>query len=995
MVPRAHPPRPHPASRREPSVRCRSVPLWKEIPVRKALVIALATVVLAGALPASADVLDPAVQDQLNRAADGEMISVIVHLREQAPVDAISADLSTRQATRQQRNTEVVRALRETADRTQPPLLDDLSVAQGRGSVAGFTSYWIANIVVVQATEDVIRDLVDRSDIAWIEPNFTVSLIEPVMSADATRDGTELDSRGIGLAPGIEAVRAPEVWNQLGIDGTGALIGSLDTGVDGNHPSLATRWRGISEPASECWLDVIGSGASFPTDYNSHGTHTVGTMCGLAPDDTIGVAPGAQWIACNAIDQGANPGFDNDIIEAFQWFADPDGNPATVDDVPDVVQNSWGVNENFSGYNDCDDRWWAVIDNCEDAGVVVTWSAGNEGPGSGSLRSPADRASNFYDSFSVGSTQYYAPYQISGFSSRGPSTCTGVFDPAYLTKPEIAAPGSDIYSATPNGNYGYKSGTSMAGPHVAGVVALMRSANPDLEVDVIKQVLMDTAVDLGSAGEDNTYGWGFLNAYEAVMAAMNGFGTLEGTVTNASYDEAPLAGARIEFNASAQFLVSGSDGSYSGMVAPGEHVVTCTLDGFAPVEATVTIEEDGLTMQDFSLVDDAGPAITEVTDQVFTTDTVGPYVITADIYDASTVTSAVMTVRINGGTPDAISMVHVEGDTYSAEIAGQPANTTITFDITARDGAGLSNSSTEYTLLVGESVYATAAEDPGDPAWQLGVPGDQATTGLWVRADPVGTDYQGLNVQPEDDHTEDPGVACYVTGNTAPGGEAGDQDVDDGCTTLVTPVFDLSLAERAFVSYWRWYGEGGFSIDDDFVVEITNDGVSWIEFERVPENANSWQRVSVDLGSLAGGAFALTDQVQLRFLACDENTGGLVEAAIDDFEVATFMADVTPVEDTPDAAPAALVLHQNHPNPFNPATTIQFALPGAGAVDLAVYTVDGRRVRTLVDQDLPAGQHQVIWHGRDDGGRRMASGAYFYRLVADDQVQVRRMVLIK
>ena len=161
-----------------------------------------------------------------------------------------------------------------------------------------------------------------------------------------------------------------------------------------------------------------------------------------------------------------------------RWSSSPirTANASTTDDVPCVVQNSWGTFEGL-GYDDCFSYWWTAMDNCEAAGVVLVWSAGNEGPDPASLRSPGDRADSPYNAFSVGSTQNYSPYIISDFSSRGPSDCGG----PYAMKPEICAPGSNIYSAQPGGGYQNMNGTSMAGPHVAGVVALMCAANPDLD----------------------------------------------------------------------------------------------------------------------------------------------------------------------------------------------------------------------------------------------------------------------------------------------------------------------------------------------------------------------------------------------------------------------------------------------------------------------------------------------------------------------------------
>ncbi len=958
-------------------------------------------VLLVHFFPASlvqAGEMSPALEAMLYQTAADKPLSVLVHFADRVDIQGLSAELSARKVTRQQRHAEIVFTLQEAAE-IQDDLALELDSATAAQGIFGYTRYWIANVMVVYAVPWQIERLVLREDVQYIELNFTIELISPV-DIHPTPAGSEMDSRGIGITPGLVAVRAPEVWNLLHIDGTGTLIGSLDTGVDGNHPALASRWRGNFADADECWLDVLDSSSSFPTDENGHGTHTTGTMTGIAVDDTIGVAPFARWIATNAIGQGANGDFDNDIIECFQWFTDPDGNPETIDDVPDVVQNSWGVNINFPGYTDCDDRWWDVIDNCEAAGVAVVFSAGNEGPGPRTIRSPADRASTIFNCFSVGSTLHFPPYEISGFSSRGPTTCRNI-DPAATTKPEVSAPGTDIYSAQPGGGYQYMSGTSMAGPHVAGVVALMRQADPDIEVDVMKQILMETAIDLGGAGEDNDYGWGIIDAYAAVEACMDGFGVLSGQVTNASFGGAPLAGAFVEIVERGIHLITDSNGNFITSLPAGQYhlVVSCT--GFeSQVSPEITITEQQETTLNFSLTDIAGPALSDLTGELLTPETSG-YPIGIQAYDASTVQEVVLNWRVAGETWNTMAMTLSRGQ-YNGEIPGHSANTEINFFFTAIDGIGFSsrlpeNSPDEYfTLLVTEVLYVMDAESPSDPPWQLGAAGDQATSGLWIRDDPVGTMFQYQAIQPEDDHTLDPGVACFVTGNGVPGEASDAQDVDGGCTTLTTPVFDLAEVDRALVKYWRWYCEAGASLDDDFVVEVSNDnGTSWVELERLAGKANSWNLVSTELNTLENGTFELTNEVVFRFLACDLNEEGLVEAAIDDFSIESFTSSaLSLVEDTPGPV-QFVVLQQNRPNPFNPATTIVFSLPQAGHMELAVYSIDGRRVATLVNQSMSAGEHRVTWDGRDGSGRSVASGNYFYRLSAGEIVLVERMVLVR
>jgi subtilisin family serine protease len=968
--------------------------------------IALAGLLMLSAT-AMAGTIHPALQAEMDRTAANRPISVIVNMTEQAPIAAMNQDFHARQVTRVDRHREIVTSLRQTARVSQPSLLSHLDGRVRDGGVIGYTSYWIANLVVVQATADEIRAIAARSDVDVVEPNFTVSLIEPIgihvpriLDADGLTDGP----RAIGVPPGIRAINAPQVWYQLGYTGEGRLIANLDTGVDGNHPALRTRWRGYqgAHPWQECWLDLIGTNTQSPVDTYGHGTHVMGTMTGLAVNDSIGVSPASQWIACNAINQGVGSGFDSDIITALQWFADPDGNPNTVDDVPDVMQNSWGINEGFSGsppYTDCDTRWWNAIDNCEASGVVITWSAGNEGPGGTSLRSPADRATTLYNVYSVGAVDatnwQNFPYPIAGFSSRGPSGCNVA--PEFKIKPEVCGPGVNVYSSVPGGGYdGSYSGTSMAGPHVAGIVGLLRQANPNLDVETIKQILIDTARDQGTAGEDNTYGWGTVDAFAAVQAATVGYGSIEGVVRNASWNNVPVQGARVRILNLGNGATTDVAGFYHLSAAAGTYGLEASHPSFLPDTAVVMVQDNQVTIQDWSLTDILGPAISNVTNDGTTTDTVGPYLVQATITDYSSVGSAKLFYRVNNGGWSELAM-GASGDVWSASIPGMPQGMQIDYYIWAEDTVGHASTAPAdapasfFTLYITESFYAYQAEDPGDANWTIGAPDDAADAGLWIRDVPIGTIYNNGPCQTDEDHTAAPGTKCFVTGNGVVGGGYGDQDVDHGCTTLYSPIWDLHTATQAFVSYWRWWAIMGFSADDTWVVDVSSDGgATWVALEREPDNENFWKKVTLPLHAVIN----LTSQVQLRFKACDLGDGGLVEAAVDDISIETFTPNTVDVADS-DGLSIRTQLAQNEPNPFNPVTKIRFSLANPAHTRVQIYDSAGRLVRTLVDEPMIAGAHTVVWNGLDDAGRSTGSGVYFYRLNAGDFSQSRRMTIVK
>ncbi|UCD76812.1 MAG: S8 family serine peptidase [Phycisphaerales bacterium] len=478
--------------------------------MRRLATVSGAALVLGGS--ALAGQIDSGLEPILRQTPENETISVLVYLSNQLDTDGLTRQLDAERATLQQRNTEVVLSLQDLAAVTQGDLLAELNTLSAAGDVEDFHAYWVGNIIRVDGTPEAIRAIARRNDVATVYFNYPIELIKPVPSKAKETPGDR------AVEVGVEAVRAPEVW-ALGITGEGILTSTLDTGVDGNHPALASRWRGVADPRyvdnpEWAFFDPV-TNQTFPFDSGTHGTHTMGSVCGGLPGDEIGVAPGAQWIHCAVIDRVNIGQTVADAILSFQWLLDPNEDPNTNWDVPAVCSNSWGL-ATYHGYDPCDETFWVYLDNCEAAGIVILFSAGNEG--TSGLRRPADRATDDYRTCAVAAVDANNPaWPIAGFSSRGPTNCTP--DGTWAIKPDIAAPGVDVRSSVPGGGYSYYSGTSMASPHVNGVVVLIRQACPDLTVEVIKQIIYDTAYDLGDPGEDNDYGWGMIDAYEAVIMA--------------------------------------------------------------------------------------------------------------------------------------------------------------------------------------------------------------------------------------------------------------------------------------------------------------------------------------------------------------------------------------------------------------------------------------------------------------------------------------------
>ncbi len=575
----------------------------------KVLALFSAIVLMFVLSTAMAAEFSPALEAELAKAADSELVSAIVILESPVDIRALDWKLHVEKADLPTRHREVITALQFNAESTQPAFVAEFDEAIALGKMTGYTAYWIENLFVIQAEKQFIESLRPRGDVRFVTENFRPELIAPQQrdfkpgyDYRRERDRNPLDTRFV--SPGIEAVGARRIVEELGITGNGVLMANCDTGVDGAHPALASRWAGLNRPWYHCWKDDLALGETFPADHYGHGTHVMGTECGLGitgvDSQWVGCAINAEWMCTNAINQGVSGNFDNDIISDYQWFADPDSNVNTMEDVPDVIQNSWGVFTGL-GYAQCFDLWNTFIMNCEAAGPVVTWSAGNES--TSGLRSPAIYSINAHQIFSVGAvdaTNFAPPYPLAGFSSQGPTPCA----PAVPNdiKPEISAPGVDVYSSIPGGGYdGSWSGTSMAGPHVAGIAGLMREACPNCDHITIKDAIMNNAIDYGVAGEDNQYGHGFIDGYAAVVAVSN-LGRIGGFVTNLN-NGLPLQGALVQnLSPLASTTLTDANGEYYLALQEGTHnvqyskfgFISQTINGLSVVEGDTTYQNVAL-----------------------------------------------------------------------------------------------------------------------------------------------------------------------------------------------------------------------------------------------------------------------------------------------------------------------------------------------------------------------------------------------------------------
>ncbi|MEW5922678.1 MAG: S8 family serine peptidase [Candidatus Zixiibacteriota bacterium] len=970
--------------------------------------------------PAYCGQLAPELTAKISGTGALDRIPVVITLKQPAVKSNLKHDLISEYRTFKDRYQAGTARLKNETSIAQANLLAVMRQLERSGLADNVKGHWIVNAVTASLSVSELQNISSRADVDIIYELPELKLVEPDYMAPS--EPNLLPSMP---EPNIKMVGADSAW-VLGYNGEGRIVCSFDTGVEGLHPALYDKWKGHDGDAAAAWFDPIGM-QPFPHVFAylsdaTHGTHTMGIMVGACDTlqydrDSIGVAPGAKWISAAVISLiGAS------VIDAFEWAADPDGDPNTISDVPDVINHSWEY-KNL----DCEPYFREMIDNTEALGIVNIFAAGNSGPDTLTISNPACLSYDSLDCFAVGSI-YYGDSLIAKYSSRGPSYCNPLA--TRMIKPNLAAPGDSIWSSTGSQFITRANGTSMAAPHVSGAVAILRQYAPDATVDEIKQALIAGAVAPPDAEPlpNNTYGWGLLYIPAALTA-------LDAII------HAPAPNLKIySFDHS---YASPGDTVYGTVIiknigARVENVVGTTSDGSGGLEILInslifgTVESGDTAHSDIEFM--------AVIDDTVTTGRL--LSVNIDLSDGGSYQmSGKLYVRV-GSVPEKSFYTHTN-DILNFTISnfGIYGFAFNSFDPLSFSGFRYINMSRndmfEGSFIIGTDVdhisdgIRNYAEEPDNdfavaPNGDLvvSVPGskaDQQTSSIFDDSkaeNPIGLEITqktySWNDTPNDNFIIMQYIVKNVSDSTVSGLHAGifmDWDLHNERTDSSGYVLEENLGfishGQAFTVPPKYRGVAvlnpeGMTTHGLITTLPNNKVISFTELEKFTMLAaltytatpNTWydpaDLVSTGPFDLAPGAL---DTAVFAIVAADTTLANLVAAAAAARAMYDIVTDIIIVDN--EILPDKFTLGQNYPNPFNPSTRIAFTLKSRSQVSLSIYNLLGRRVAELIDSELPAGSYETSWDGRDRFGNEAAAGVYFYRLEAGQSNLTRKMVLLK
>lgn len=489
------------------------------------LVLTLTTILFLCINGFSQNTIDPVLQEVMNKKGD-ELISVNIIFKAQIDTESLQEKI-TRVSDKKIKRDILVDELKHFSEKEQSDVMSILQAEKSNNSVSDIKSHWLSNAISCKASRDLIYLLSRHNDIALIGYDEMKYMVYDNITEDVVVE----DNRDFDMTDNITMVNADKVWD-MGYTGKGVLVAVLDSGVNYNHLDLADHlWDGGSQYPNHGY-NIIGNN-NDPMDNFGHGTHCAGTVCGDGTSGLhTGIAPDATLMCVKVLDDygyGSTSAFNSGMEFAIEHQAD-------------IISMSLGV-MNASVTDKTLLRNTCV--NALQLGVIATVAVGNDGqmtmvPVPNNVRTPGNcpppwlhpdqevNAGALSCVVAVGAIDYSENMYENG--SRGPVTWTDTefndypYNPNIgLIRPDICAPGVGVKSLDHDSNDGYnlKSGTSMATPCVAGVLALLLEKENTLTPAELCMTIETTAKKLTET-KSNLTGSGLIDAFNAIINIKKG-----------------------------------------------------------------------------------------------------------------------------------------------------------------------------------------------------------------------------------------------------------------------------------------------------------------------------------------------------------------------------------------------------------------------------------------------------------------------------------------
>ncbi|MBC6607058.1 S8 family serine peptidase [Hymenobacter sp. BT188] len=772
--------------------------------------------------------------------------------------------------------------------------------------------------------------------------------------------------------------------------GVGVLIN--DSGVDGTHddikfgPHLVQNVLGSTNLNSQDAMLPVTYVEGVPnTDTNSgHGTHCAGTVGGNGAKSGgkyEGVAPGANLLGYGSggalLVLDAIGGFDYALTHQAQYNIR-------------VISNSFGTSGDFNP----DQPINVVTKKCYDRGMVVVFAAGNEGP-SADTHNPYAIAPW---TISVGAGDRNG--LLADFSSRGVRGEQGTFTVdgetwTFKNEPSIVAPGVDVVSTRaiapvsslgaqqdaevlPAGQipfYTHSSGTSMATPHVAGIVALLLEAKPSLSPAQVKELLMKTATNM-PGHQSWEVGAGYVNAFAAVDQAFRS--SAFGSTVNAT--------RRFNSSVNAQTTTVPFTINFNPILTTGNSLTFPVNPGTNSVEVKISsrgiLGETG-NLTNLVLIDPNGVRYTSGTPVTFTLTTDRGVAVASPI--AGTWTVAVEGLR-GVALPETvtgnISLLTPSGTTNLADIVGHPAEAAIKMAVNSRlvDGlttgfqpnANLTRIQLADYLLMGQGIRQ-----------YLPTSGARTFSDVTTANDILLTEAVAAKGSAQRDRFHQ---FSGVMRPTAAG--------------TFSPAGTVSRAELAY-SLVQGLGFQQFALERNgkpVTVQVNGQAIAIDDASKIPAGLEGYVSVALELNlinayyTVKQGPFDLQPTIQATFKPA-QNVTRAEFAVIATRTFPQYNAQTQPTAAASTSAATATkgtVAQETvaYPNPFSGTTTINYYVAEEGPVSVEVFSTMGRKVQTLVSGSEAAGNHQVKF----DAGN-LSRGTYLYKVKTGANVTTKRLVV--